>query len=293
MEQSVYADVLFLINFSMDFLSLYICARVLHKRIWTLQMTVSASLGGIYSVARIFFDPSLILQLVFDVAVAMLMCFIAYGRGRRIRSLFGDTLVFFVCEMLFGGIFTASYNLFGKDVAYSVKSISDIGLVENDMPIWLFAVLAVASALVTYLAGLLFKSSGAKKSVRIRISLDENKTYILALVDSGNLLRDPISGRAVIIVGYDTLKTFLPRSLKNALVCDKIGGDLGEKTYGMRFIPYESVGKSDVFIGFIPDGLGVYRKDGWEEIDAVIAIDKNRERFGECEALIPSVLIKG
>ena len=47
MPQDVYVDLLFLINFSMDYLCLYICTKILHRKIKTyrkLSLTVPGRL---------------------------------------------------------------------------------------------------------------------------------------------------------------------------------------------------------------------------------------------------------
>ena len=52
MQIDVYADVLFLINFSMDYLCLYITARVLHRKMTLWRILSASALGGIYAQQR-------------------------------------------------------------------------------------------------------------------------------------------------------------------------------------------------------------------------------------------------
>ena len=74
----VYGDLLFLINFSMDFLCFYISCRLLHKKLPTLRACLSAFVGGIYSVASLFIVTNAKLAIVMDIAVLVFMCLVVY-----------------------------------------------------------------------------------------------------------------------------------------------------------------------------------------------------------------------
>ena len=44
----IYGDVLFVINFCMDFLSLYISGKLMHMKMSRLRLIIAATAGGIY-----------------------------------------------------------------------------------------------------------------------------------------------------------------------------------------------------------------------------------------------------
>ena len=75
MEQIIYADVLFIVNFSMDFLALYITSKILHHDCHFLPMTLSAGLGALYGVV------SLIMSGIISVVVTagLYLNFVKYG----------------------------------------------------------------------------------------------------------------------------------------------------------------------------------------------------------------------
>ena len=50
MGRVVYADLLFLVDFSMDFLCFFITARLLHRRFFFVRSILAAAIGGVYSV---------------------------------------------------------------------------------------------------------------------------------------------------------------------------------------------------------------------------------------------------
>jgi hypothetical protein len=117
------------------------------------------------------------------------------------------------------------------------------------------------------------------------------------MCDSGNFLREPASGRPVIITGYSTLCPLLPPELhyafrrKNTAALGEI--DMKYMKH-VRIIPISTVGHSGILLGFLPDKITV---DGIER-DACIAIDDNvlpagkKSDYNGFSAVIPAVLLK-
>lgn len=290
-EQTVYGDVLFLINFSMDFIALYICARILHKKIKTLPLTLAASLGGAYAVTSLFFETSGLLLFLFDAVAAYVVCLAAFGleRGKKpfLSALFA-AFVFFVAEMLLGGVMTALMNLLGRT---SIGKTAISG--ANEKPLWIFALLAPVSSLITFIWGRLFGRSAGEKTAQIKIECDGNALSFSALVDSANLLEEPISGRPVVIIGYKKIKNFLPGEVR-ALVEGSGAGAASitlSKPGRVRFIPAASVGGKSVLVGFVPDSMEICAGGRRKCADAVVAIEKDAADFGGTDAIIPGCLV--
>ena len=86
MTTEVYADLLFLINFSMDYLCLYICAHVLHRKIALLKMLIASSLGGIYSIVSLFYNTNTLVSIIIDLCVCLIMCSVAFARKEHTLS---------------------------------------------------------------------------------------------------------------------------------------------------------------------------------------------------------------
>ena len=88
MEQTVYADLLFLVNFSMDFLCFYITSAILHKKLSVLRSFFASVAGGVYSVAILFAYLVPPFGLICDAAACALMCaFVFFDRGKKIGEI--------------------------------------------------------------------------------------------------------------------------------------------------------------------------------------------------------------
>ena len=78
--QTLYADILFLINFSMDFLTLYVTAAILRRKTSVARLSVASAIGGLYGVASVFMQGILILNIFINLAVSYLMCVIVFSK---------------------------------------------------------------------------------------------------------------------------------------------------------------------------------------------------------------------
>ena len=119
---------------------------------------------------------------------------------------------------------------------------------------------------------------------------------VKALLDSGNLLKDPLSGRRVIVVSLQAMRSFLPREIISAL--EEEAYDLSALPPSLarrvRMIPVHSLGESRLLLGILPDAITVCgEKDSKKgtRVDAILAIDARAEStYGGCDAVMPTGL---
>lgn len=186
---------------SMDYLCLYVCAKILHRKISLWRLVSASAIGGIYSVLSLFLYTSPILSLAVDVAICFLICFVAYfERARGLPSLMLATFLFIGVSMMTGGCMTAIFNLLNK---------LDLPLasMKNDGPsTYLFAVLALVAGIISLKSGQAVSRHSSIKECKIHLRFCDCDFELLGLSDSGNLVRDPISGKAVIFVDRRTIE---------------------------------------------------------------------------------------
>lgn len=85
METTVYADLLFLINFSMDFLCFYITATLLHRKLSLLRAIIASAFGAIYAVFALLAGFTITLSVIFDIFVCILMCIIVFYGKKKVH----------------------------------------------------------------------------------------------------------------------------------------------------------------------------------------------------------------
>ena len=89
MEETVYADIYFLINFSMDFLCLFLTARLMSEKLRLGRISAASVFGGVYAVAALLILPSGVWAVAFDIFACVVISLIAFLKRGRLRSTLG------------------------------------------------------------------------------------------------------------------------------------------------------------------------------------------------------------
>lgn len=242
----VYLDLVVILNFLVDFLLLLGTNRLSGFPLAPKRCALAALLGGIYSGACMLPGFRFLSSVLWRIVSLSLMAVIAFGCNRSAMKRGG---VFVLLSMAMGGI------------ALSVG--------KGD-----FAALVLAAAVCWLLCRMAFgETVGGREYVPITLTYGDNSANIIALRDSGNTLRDPISGEQVLVIAGD--------------VAQKLTGLTGEQLQspletlaqhplpGLRLIPYRAVGQSggmllamrfnnvkigsrmqNAIVAFAPEGLG-------------------------------------
>jgi stage II sporulation protein GA (sporulation sigma-E factor processing peptidase) len=106
-----------------------------------------------------------------------------------------------------------------------------------------FPVVILSAAAVWQLSRMSFGGSvGGKEYIPITITEGDRSVSVIALKDTGNSLRDPITGEQVLVLGPEAAQGLLglsPMALQNPM--DTM---LENRGYGLRLIPYSAVGQA-------------------------------------------------
>ncbi len=265
----IYSDILFLINFSLDFLCLFIAGRIFNCAPKTHRLLIAAAIGGLYSFLPYVVDlPSPVLLLL-HIASAMLLCFITFGnRGAKKNLLLFGT--FFATCALLGGLITAFYSISG--------GYSDGIYAETDA--LSFCLICLLSASIALAYGMISKRKIHTRSAEIRIYAGEERFGARLLVDSGNLVTEPFSSLPVIVIS----STALPPPY-DAPESERF-------PFPIRAIPFNTSAGRSCFLGFRPDKIEILRPAKKpQRIDAFIGIDTGNRRYSGYDGLMPTSLL--
>lgn len=282
MSQTIYGDIYILINFSMDFLSLYILTFLTHDRVRLWRMCVGASIGAVYALLSLLPQENEFLQAVTNILVSMTVCFAAFGFG-SLHAYIKRMFLFYCVSFLSGGFMSAIYYFAGKLIRDRDVLIN--GRVEDiyaDIPLWVFALCALICALIAIIWGRVTSRSKQISVVTVRVESDNASHEFDGLVDSGNLLTDPLGGLPVIIVSAETAERLFPPEIRR--------GDIDVHTVKgrVRLIPYQTPSGEGMTLGYIAKRVEI---NGCE-VGAVLACpDGMSENFEGHAAIVPSCLL--
>ena len=287
-ERVIYGDVLMVINFSMDFLALYITGKIMHNRQRPFFLTLSAVIGAVYSLVILSLDSDGIVGGTVSILAAFLLTFVAYGK-QKFSVLIKNTAVFYIVNFALGGGITALCNLLNMwQNKQNVMINGTFDVVYGDIPLGLLVILGPLCGLFSLVSGKLIKKKSAQRKCSLSITLDQTSVCIDALVDSGNLLTEPISGKPVIITAFEAVRRLIPLELFS-LFKSRDTSCLGICTYAsrVRVIPTSTVNGKGILYALFPDRVTV---DG-KEVDVYIAISPDTESFDGFTAIVPNTVI--
>lgn len=255
-----YVDVAFVINFFLDYILLLLCRYVRHRSVERKRVIFGAVILAAATVISEALELANTYQLLFHVLISYFVClFVFRGKG---GVLIKDYFCFWGISFLFGGSLSAAKNagilLFGwkKDTAA------------------LFAGIPL-SVLFLYL--FMKEKRGEELNFIYPVSIHAHGICVSGngLLDSGNRLFDPFSGKPVMLCDEDKMKEIVQYAWEKS-------------PQSLRFIPYQSVGKKDgVLLCVTVDEIEVNVRNGVVRQEHVlVAVAEHISETGEYQMIL-------
>lgn len=282
MEQQVYIDLYFLINTSMDLLCLMITASLLHRKVRRWRAVLAAAVGGGYAVLALLFGSAGLLGFLTDCALAFILCAITFAEKKTtLPFLLKTALVNVLTSMILGGVMTGLYALLNR-LDLPLDALQGDGL-----SVWTFALLTLLAGIATLRGGKFLGFSRRTKSVTVQAVLFDREVTLCAFVDSGNLLRDPLSGKSVIVAERSKIKHLLPPALHSAPASlDPLLQD-PKLARRLRLIPTKTATGDSMLVALIPQRLEIFDGKNTYSADYLIAPADLGESANGFDAIIP------
>ena len=253
----LYLDTLFFLNYGLDYLALYFAGWLMRMPRLQWRLLLAALPGACFSVVSVLWLEGSPWYYLGFVLLGVLMVWLGYGRGIGKNRLLLCTVAHLGGAVVLGGVIGAFYHLL--DSWISPEEQIPIGRGE-----WIM-VLAFLSGGVLRIAFSVLDRRGKGKRVYVTVEIFGKKSRSLVYVDSGNLLRDPINGKSVLILSRRAITPF-PDAVKKSLE-GGIPAQGMEKR--MRVIPTRSVGGDRILFGFLPDRV---TDEKGRLLDVVVAV---------------------
>lgn len=215
----IYLDLVMVLNFLVDFLLLVGTNRLSGFPAQPWRCAGAALLGAVYSGACFLPGFSFLGNILWRGISLCLMGTIAFGAN---VSAFKRGGLFLLLSMAMGGI------------------ALQIGR-EDLISVLLCAILCLLLSMVSF-GG----QSGGREYVPLQIALGDKSASLIALKDTGNTLRDPMTGEPVLVVSASVARRL------TGLTCEQLKNPLETlsqcRVPGLRLIPYHSIGNAGGFL---------------------------------------------
>lgn len=248
----IYADVVFFINFMMDFFIFWIVSKLIRRNI-SIKRILAASASASFLYCLLLFIPPLsavnginILSSALIIIISVFICF----RPKNIKELIKFIVLANISAFTMGGAGTAVF--YYTNLGSYIGDMIDINIRRFPFKMLIFSSLACFIILKMLIQRL--NAAGLKRQsfCGVKLYFEEKKIELTALIDTGNSLCEPISGRPVIISEFKSVKDALPEKIK-LLYYENKDGDIKEMISVIEqcenktdflLIPFSSLGKS-------------------------------------------------
>lgn len=269
MKTVVYADILIIINFLMNYLLLRANAVITGCSFKSVRLLISSFIGSLFSLIIYIEDISPLFNSFIKIFCMSLMILTAF-KIKSIKVFTKNFFAFFAVNIIFGGIMLA-LNVF----LFPETTLYNNGIVYFDINILSLTVISFICYLIICLINGFIKSKTPHGCIySIKINCNNNSVEGEALYDSGNKLCDCFSGKPVIIAD----KKFISK------ITD---GQKIENMKNYRLIPFSTISGNGTIPAFMADSVEITISGKKQSADKIyIGITEDKIISGEYSALI-------
>ena len=195
---TIYIDVVLIENLMMNFIILLATGLILKERISIVRFLLASLLGAIYAVISYLSILEMYSSMILKIILSILMIYIAFN-PQTMKKMWKDTLLFYLTSFVFGGAaFALIYIVKPQDI------LMRNGLFLGTYPLKTIVLGAIIAFIIIMTAFTVVKSKITKKDMfyEVEIELNHKKIETTAMIDTGNLLKEPITNTPVIVVEH-------------------------------------------------------------------------------------------
>ena len=265
---TIYLDMVLLENLCMNYIILFATGYILKIKMKHWKLIISSLLGGIYAIVSYLEILPIYSHIFMKILLSIAMVYIAYN-AKKVKTLMKQLILFYLTSFVFGGCaFALLYFIKPQDI------LMKNGVYVGTYPLKIALLGGLVGFILTYIAFKVVKTKLKKKDMiyPIMIKINNKSLNLQAMLDTGNLLKEPITGMPVIVVEKQELQSIIPITILEHMK-EIIGGEVPEiiseeeREYFTKFrvIPFSSIGKQNgLMLGIKADEV-IIQKDEEKE----------------------------
>ncbi len=238
MYYEVYIDVVFLMNLTLDFIVIKITGSIA-KRKSTLLRSIFASVLSSSVLCFICIFNTLVLFKYYFIAMFIMnlatVFAVFYRKKTKIYEIIRLTVIYYLVSFVLGGII----NLICANTA--------VGYYLFTVPWWGVCLVGVICLIIIKPIMMYIEKRRDNKSIyyEVEIYLGGKMVKVNGLLDTGNHLREPVSGKAVCVAELSAVEELFSEEFVSAVREYYKKGTIGTGLYlenGIRMVPFRAVG---------------------------------------------------
>lgn len=241
---TIYLDLVFIENVCMNSIILFTTGLVTKTKNKIIRIIISSIIGALYVIGKYLTNSQIYSNIFIQIGLAFAMVYIAF-LPPNIKWLFKYIIIFYLTSFVFGGCaFALLYYVKPQEILYNN------GILTGTYPIKIAFLGAMVGLITLNIAFKLIKNRLSKNEMfcNVRIGYKEKEMTLRAIIDSGNLLREPITGASVVVIEKEKLEDIIEKEILDNLQ-NIISGEYelinDEYISRFRLIPFSSLGKQN------------------------------------------------
>jgi stage II sporulation protein GA (sporulation sigma-E factor processing peptidase) len=286
-KMSIYLDLFILENTILNLFVIYITSKLSHMKLRFFRMLMGAVLGSIFASLIVLYHPFLLQNFAVKILFSSILVWGLY---------FPKTVLDFIkifCTFCFSAMLVAGTMFFLlSHLSGNMITLNGTTFITKGFDFYIGLLTILVCWIFIKILYRVKKNHEVRETLLIplRIFVHEKNICIPALIDSGNLLCDPLTNIPVIVTQWMALKDILPKELfewmhfKKGMETNQIKDALSNTDFvrRIRIIPFQSLGnENDLLLGFKPDKveIGVEKKIATNVIVGIYpkCLSKNQE----------------
>lgn len=269
---TIYLDIVLLENIILNYIILLSTAIISKSKIMMNRILISSTIGGIYAILNYFSEKSGIVNIILKIIISIIMVETAF-KEIEARKILKQVVFFYLTSFTFGGIaFMLLYFVNPQNII--VNGTYFVGT----YPLKITVLAGGVGFIIITIATQYIKNKITEKTMiyDLEIFFDGKTTKIKTMLDTGNLLKEPITNADVIIVEKESLLGIISKDILeniNNIVKGKWISNSDIYSYRFRLIPFSSLGSENgLLLGFKPDYIKIYKEEEFFRNDIIVGI---------------------
>ena len=241
----VYLDIVLLENFVMNYIIIFSTAIISRSKIRYLRVGISSLIAGIYSILNYLWYINELESFLIKVLISVMIILISFD-SRKLKTILKQLILFYLVSFTFGGVsFMLLFLINPANVEFQN------GLLTGTYPIEITLIGGIIGVITIIVVSYIIRDRLRIKSMvcDLEIFYKGNYQKIKTMIDTGNLLKDPITKQDVIIVEKNSLRMILDDDILDNLNNIMLGKWLDSSDniydYKLKVIPFSSLGNEN------------------------------------------------
>lgn len=277
--ETIYLDVLFCVNFVIDYIILLTVKKFLSLTCRQRRLILGAAAGGLLSFVILLPPMPSGVSCFVSLGGAFIVVGAAFAPMQK-RQLIKTAAAFFLISFFYCGAMIAVWLLFSPDNLIIRNSSVYIAV----SPGVLIVTTVVCYTVLRTIMRITGKGGAAASVCTVSIPGESGAVCLSGRIDTGNTLKEPFSGESVIVVSSDAAQ-------KKSCLSKLADCDPDDLKPGARLVPFTSVGGNGILQAIRIEGLVIVCAGKKYKRDAYIAVCPQKSFSVGEEAIVPAELL--